>query len=474
MKVIILNKEEQKYFIEMDPMMLLARGSFGRNFVLGAVEEEGGNDIPVGLAICSENEDSLYILWLCIASRFRKKGYGSELLDMIVRLSQKRGKKFVGAYFEESFLRKSICLGEKEYFREHGFDREYKLPGEWYSDVKTYLKQPCFAEADKNIHTNALGDFPKNYLYGYMQELINDGKTSFVSQIEDRSKEFDEDVSRFIIDKNNHVRGAILVDVLDDVLYPVAFLAGSKEEQLALMSSALNAAEKKYGKDMPVHIILLRDSCAEMMNSIFPDNRIENCLMLAEVERLLDFSKDDDSYADPFADISDAGLSEMAEIEAVEPYLKAGEDREISLKEFSEISFIKTDELPSQVESIGSLNLRRFIEVIVDCAYYGYSGAFECSSQQLRLEWFEPELSCCMLDNGRVTNLLLIHETADGELRPLMLFSKGTEYQQNLLYLMHYAAIRAQEQYPDDTVIKFRCHDAMSTAICERIIGKRQ
>lgn len=471
MRVLKLNRNEQQYFLEMDPLMLMERGNVGDSYVLGGVleDESTGTDIPVGLAVCSETEDTLMIIWLSISSKYRRQGYASELMNEIILRAVEGKKKYIGAYFENSFLRKTLCLGEREFFQGRGFIRRQSLSGEWFSDVKTALKQLNFEKRPDGHSVNAMSEFPKTALAQYMTEIIANENTAVLSKLERRSREFDEAVGQIMLDRNGHVTGALLVDTIGDVLYPVAFLADSTEKQRELIYEALNAAAKKYGRDMPIHVILQTERFAGIMNSLLPEMALENYVLFAETEELLQEYAFDDSLYDPYPELPE-DFNLVVQVNDLKQYLKAGPDRSITLGEFARSKLVKEQKLPEQVEAISSLSMREFLEALMDCSYYGYSGVFECKPNQFCLEWFAPEISCCIRENGRVTNLLLIHESEDGSLRPLLLFAKGAEYRQNLTLLVRFACLTALEQYPEDSVINIRCHDELSTALCDKLI----
>ncbi len=64
------------------------------------IDEKTGEIIGItGIyTIDVDEEDSDWIAWYCVDNKYRGKGYGSKLLDYVIDLSKKRGKRYLKLY----------------------------------------------------------------------------------------------------------------------------------------------------------------------------------------------------------------------------------------------------------------------------------------------------------------------------------------------------------------------------------------
>jgi len=64
-----------------------------------------------------DENDSDWVAWYCVDNKFKGKGYGSKLLDFVINLSRKRGKKYLKLYTSyNTDIEKAMVLYKKRGF----------------------------------------------------------------------------------------------------------------------------------------------------------------------------------------------------------------------------------------------------------------------------------------------------------------------------------------------------------------------
>lgn len=310
MKISRLVKEQKDFFLAMDPLMMMDRLEFPGSFALIATEqnETPQVDIPVGLMICSQQGRALIIDWLCVASEYRTKGIGEQLLTAAFDTAVHEKCAVVCAYINQVYGRDLICAEEETYLKERFFSKEQMLPGEWLTDLRTLSKQPCFNRKFP-IPANLfpLRKLSATQVRGGIASLSKAKKASMLYPVNGSTDVFDPDLSFLSMDGDNvcggllvqcvnrsfpEIRKNMMIRSTENVLYPALFCAGSGQEAGALLLSSLQAAKEKYSPDTDVHVIVKSNTYANLIARILPNHRIENKLLIADVD---DYAQEDPS-----------------------------------------------------------------------------------------------------------------------------------------------------------------------------------
>ncbi len=88
----------------------------------------------------------------------------------------------------------------------------------------------------------------------------------------------------------------------------------------------------------------------------------------------------------------------------------------------------------------------------------------------LPLGWFDPDVSCCLIEDGRVYGLLLVHRLENGNLRIELMQIESHATKKDLLYLMRYALAAAVDKYGGDVLVQFDMTNALTRNILERVL----
>ena len=150
--------------------------------------------------------------------------------------------------------------------------------------------------------------------------------------------------------------------------------------------------------------------------------------------------------------------------------LKEKKSREliVTVGELSKLEGKGKPELPPNIVSINKLMLRQFQKGIMKCLFHGRAGALE-DLDTLPVGWFEPEASCCVQSNGKVNGFLLFHETPSGKLAVKLLFACKPATNQDLLGMIRFAIMQAQENYSPQTQVVIRSYDEATEAFARKL-----
>ena len=94
-------------------------------------------------------------------------------------------------------------------------------------------------------------------------------------------------------------------------------------------------------------------------------------------------------------------------------------------------------QLPEHVTSIGTLTLNQMRRGIDNCIYRRHTGILP-DLAVLPVNWFEPELSFCVLIDGRVCGLLLVHKQVTDTLEAELFYASEPAGKQDMIGMIKY------------------------------------
>lgn len=464
MKFININKLNSYIFEEMDPFFMLSYLEDGDNFAIGSLgRNERGFDYPNGLAICKWYGERLVILWFYVKPEYRLQGVGDALLEKITEIAKKSGTYYVEAYFNNSKDREMLCKNAETYFMDRGFYKKVKLHGEWLTDVRTLLDQPYFKVEMENKNAVALNNLPKDKRYDLVLGIMKKaGQLS--SGDETLAIKYDADLSFIIADKNS--TSAIIVCKMDEMLLPICFMAKDEEKERELIFSFLKAAEKKYGNKNLVRIVITNRSFATTMKKIYKEGQCDNYVLSAKLKDILNENAGG-TYPCDMEPVKDD--KEIESFVDWENYLLPGEDIITTLGSIKNAPAFAKEEENTEIKEIEKLNLLELYEIVSDARHNGYTGSI--SELPAMGMWLDTELSCYMKKDGKLVCFFIAAKTDKGEIRPVMLFSKGNENSKYLISLLQYAYGKAMKFYDSNTKIILRAHSKSVRLLYNKLLN---
>ena len=92
----------------------------------------------------------------------------------------------------------------------------------------------------------------------------------------------------------------------------------------------------------------------------------------------------------------------------------------------------------------------------------------------LPMNWFDTELSSCVITDGAINGLLLVRRITEGLYRVELLFAMQPDANINLLNLMRYTIRAAMKNRSADDVVILRRHSASTVALVKKLFPGRK
>ncbi len=122
------------------------------------------------------------------------------------------------------------------------------------------------------------------------------------------------------------------------------------------------------------------------------------------------------------------------------------------------------------VTALGDLTLQDFEQAVRRCLEkHGYD-AYEGDPLKLGPGWYDLQISSCVITDGEVSGLFLIHKDEDGSLWPEYLFDCAQEPEPNLVKMMKKSAALAINNYPSETKVVIRMKTAKTRKLAEMML----
>ncbi len=199
--------------------------------------------------------------------------------------------------------------------------------------------------------------------------------------------------------------------------------------------------------------------------------------------------------AEVYKPLIEAYNTELSEQEAVRSYFEFPDDEEHegvcsflseegfkTLKGESRDIFVTVEDLagmklskkepPFYIKPISELTTRQYRNGIVDCLFQGRRGLVE-DLAWISADWFEPDVSSCIVMDEKAKGFLLVHKTESGVLVVELLFAFSIDATKDLVELIKFAVRAAVEKYPPETKVLLRRHNDLVHALVEKLFPGR-
>ncbi|MCR5212438.1 MAG: hypothetical protein K6C41_07820 [Lachnospiraceae bacterium] len=152
---------------------------------------------------------------------------------------------------------------------------------------------------------------------------------------------------------------------------------------------------------------------------------------------------------------------------------KEDQNIEVTIAELVSLSFLTKKEIPDNVSDISELTVSQFRDGIQNCIANGRRGILE-DLEYLPMEWFDEDLSSCVLVDGKVMGFFLVHKAYSGKLKVDLLYATGTDA---VIYLIDMARLSlryALMKYPEDTITVLPRHNRLSADLIDRLFADKK
>ncbi len=164
--------------------------------------------------------------------------------------------------------------------------------------------------------------------------------------------------------------------------------------------------------------------------------------------------------------------------------LHNGESRDVylTIKDIAQTKLAKKKS-PFYIKALKELNFRQFRNGVIDCLFQGRKGLMQ-DFAWLPFDWFELDVSSCVVMDDNVEGFFLVHKTASGILVVEFMFSSGIDARKNVLEMLRFSVSEVVKKYPPETKVLIRRHNEAAFALMDKlfpgmkgaktIIGKRE
>lgn len=135
-----------------------------------------------------------------------------------------------------------------------------------------------------------------------------------------------------------------------------------------------------------------------------------------------------------------------------------GKNLFVKLEELSEMRFAAKKSTPSYIVSLDRVTQAQFKQGVTNCMFAGRAGVNE-DLAMLPMEWYEKEISACVITDGKAKGFLLIHRRPSGILMPVLLYASGVDARKEMLNMMRFCINAAVKKYPGDTKVLIYRYD---------------
>ena len=149
--------------------------------------------------------------------------------------------------------------------------------------------------------------------------------------------------------------------------------------------------------------------------------------------------------------------------------LKKDESRDIVVN-VSELSGLASmvKKIPGNIEGLDDIKEIQFMQGVTNCIFNGKKGLLE-DLEYIEKDWFEEDISCCVITDNKISGLFLIHRFPSGTLMPVLLTAIGPDARKDILYMICYSAQKVLKSYPADTGIIVRRHNDSVKALSNKL-----
>ncbi len=130
---------------------------------------------------------------------------------------------------------------------------------------------------------------------------------------------------------------------------------------------------------------------------------------------------------------------------------------------------VKTQKPPAHIRDIGSLSAPQYRNALKKILFRGHNGILE-DIAYLPMNWFDTDISSCVVSGDLIPGLFLIRKTPSGMLIPALYFAYGADFKRNLLYMLTYSAQKAMQCYPPETPVLIMRKNAPIRGLSDKLI----
>lgn len=152
---------------------------------------------------------------------------------------------------------------------------------------------------------------------------------------------------------------------------------------------------------------------------------------------------------------------------------KENQNLEVTVAELASVDFLTKKEVPDYVSDISELMVSSFNEGIETCISNGRRGVLE-DLEYIPIEWFDEDISTCVVVDGKVMGFFLAHKAYSGKLKVDLLYATGNDAMIYLIDMTRLSLKYTRMKYPEETIVVLPRHNSLSTGLIERLFSDKK
>ena len=144
----------------------------------------------------------------------------------------------------------------------------------------------------------------------------------------------------------------------------------------------------------------------------------------------------------------------------------------VTVEELASLKLTKK-RVPDYIQPISEITARQFKAGIMTSVFHGKYGILE-DLPYLPMSRFDPDISCCIQTDDKVTGLMLIHESEEGPFRVELLFAQQPDANINLLYMICHAIRTASEMLTPGDMVLLRRHNKATAQLIKKLFPDKK
>ena len=245
-----------------------------------------------------------------------------------------------------------------------------------------------------------------------------------------------------------------LAEQMDREFYRGIGAKNDKDEPCGAMVFELKDSESE--EDTKSRIRMLNAVDEDAKNAIFT----EYANVVSEEEVMESF------YESPDKDLCQYLENNGFSLSATE-----SKDLVITVEEIKKIAMLlKGKKAPAYIESLSEASVLQYRRFVKECLFKGYKGLMD-DLAYIPKNWYETEVSSCVITDDEVNGVFLIKKSASGSLYTMLFTAFGADYQRNLGLMMAYTAQKILELYPEDVKVVVRRHNAVVQKLTDKFFA---
>ena len=148
--------------------------------------------------------------------------------------------------------------------------------------------------------------------------------------------------------------------------------------------------------------------------------------------------------------------------------LYEGDDIFVTMEKMENMPIVKKRIDTSKVIPVEELTVRQFRKAIDKCIEHRRTGLLE-DIKYLNMQWFDTEISTCVLNGSDIAGLLLFKRHASGRVSLKLIAGFGAGAQLSIAAMMKASVLLAAQKYPSETEVVLRRHTDATILLTEKL-----